>query len=64
MGSVNFVFVKEEKGSEKKSFSHPDWSDIQRTRIIHIQFSHQEIYVVKKNTVVYGMYFRPITSWT
>lgn len=47
MGSVNIVFVKEEKESGKK-ISYPDLSDIQRTRIIHIQFSHQEISVVKK----------------
>lgn len=48
MGSVNVVFVKEEEENKKiKCFSYPDWSDIQRTRIIHIQFSHQEISELK-----------------
>ena len=45
------------KEGKKITFGHPDYPNMQRNIIIHVQFSHQEV------SVVYGMYFRPISSW-
>ena len=51
------LWNKMEKEGKTITFGHPDYPNVQRNIIIHVQFSHQEV------SVVYGMYFRPISSW-